>query len=92
MVPAIENFLFQSFSNRWHCEQYNTYKTRKICIILTAELRKMLRFWQKQNKHNLRVLASFCRSGHTLRGKPPGIARTLEHRLLGMQFIFMNYV
>lgn len=29
------------------------------------------------------ILSYFCRHGHTMRGKPPGVARTLEQRLAG---------
>ncbi|XP_063705966.1 large ribosomal subunit protein mL38 [Culicoides brevitarsis] len=39
-----------------------------------------IKFTEKSNLTPI-ILSYFCRNGHTLRGKPPGVARTLEQRL-----------
>lgn len=46
---------------------------------------KLLNFSINVEKHSLKHLAllTTIRHGHTIRGKPPGVARTLEQRLKG---------
>lgn len=50
---------------------------------------KLINFSINVEKHSLKHLAllTTIRHGHTIRGKPPGIARTLEQRLKGNWYL-----
>lgn len=38
------------------------------------------------------ILSYFIRNGHTMRGKPPGVARTLEQRLAGESCVIKSFL